>query len=226
MPRTSVGVVRATAEHEAAFTALWVRAKVEAGATADWAARTRAAVPFDAALDRADVRVYLAIDRDPATETPRRSRKAEPSEAVQTAGGSAVGFVVVMRGPSSGLVDTPAPVWIDELYVLPVARRHGVAKALLASVARYAEVAGAGQIVGALTSRERESNRFYARLGFTSATVCRSTTTAGLRRRLAGADELRHVAVVVDRTVAARRRSLRARSAALLGSPDPVSPSR
>lgn len=220
MPRPQISVVRASAEHEQGFTALWMQARVEGGATPDWAARAGGNVPYQAAAAREDVRLYLAIEREPGRDSGTVVGSASDTRhegRVPAGPDRAVGFAVVTQGPTSGLTEMPPAVWIDELYVAPGSRRRGVGKALLAAVARYAEITGAPQIVGAVSGSQRESSRFFARLGFTSSVVCRCTATASLRRRLAPADEQQHVTVVAGRTVAARRRTLRARSTRLLG---------
>jgi GNAT superfamily N-acetyltransferase len=166
------------------FTGLWMAARVEAGGSPESASRAASEGRVAAALAREDVRAYLAF-----------------------AEGQPVGYMVLTHSPLSGLTDAPC-VCIDQLYVAEGARRQGAAKALLNAAASYAERFGAGQISTCVPSHEREANRFFARLGFSSYVVKRVTTTAGLRRKLAGEGHRGGLELVLQQ----RRRSLRARS--------------
>jgi GNAT superfamily N-acetyltransferase len=71
-------------------------------------------------------------------------------------GGERVGFVVVKRVGDA--------LSLDHLYLKPGAQSRGVGSAVLAQVIAEAEAAGLPLRVGAL--RESDSNRFYARHGF------------------------------------------------------------
>jgi GNAT superfamily N-acetyltransferase len=120
-----------------------------------------------------------------------------------------VGFIVLTRGPLSFLSESQC-VSIDEIFVLPDARRSGAARALLNAAATYADRLGADQIASTVPAQDRDANRFFARLGFPSDVVRRVTTTTALRRKLAFGDEP-HPAL--DRLLQ-RRRSLRAHARA------------
>jgi GNAT superfamily N-acetyltransferase len=183
VPRSPFIVSEVTPELESAFTELWMQARVEAGATEEWAMRSSTGERVSEALRRPDVRLYLA-----------------------RSGERFVGYVVLTQSPLSGLSETPT-VWIDQVYVVPSARRGGVAKALLATATRYADEIGADQVASCVPAEQKESNRFYARLGFSQYVVRRVTTTANLRRRLTGAQNDASVQTVH------LRRSLRARAA-------------
>lgn len=188
MPRRSVSVRRVTRALEPDLTRLWLESRVEAGAPPDSASRAVSEGRLAAALNREDVRAYLAM-----------------------ADGEPIGYMVLSRSPLPGLTDAPC-ISIDQLYVMRSARRHGAAHAMLTAAAAYAEREGADQIASSVPAQGREANRFFARLGFSSYVVRRITSTAGLRRKLAGEGAPRGVAEVIQ-----RRRSLRARSTAAGG---------
>ena len=186
MSRPVVSVKRVAAELEPSFTDLWVTSRVEYGVSPVVAARAASDGRLRAALDRKDVRAFLALGD----------------------GGDPVGFVVATHSPFSGLTEAPS-VAIDQIYVTPRARRHGVARHLLAAVTAYAEKVGCEQIGCNVPSQHREANRFFARLGFSSQIVRRVTSTGALRRRI-GVDEPR----LSLEQILNRRRSLRARAGA------------
>lgn len=186
MSRPVVSVKRVAAELEPSFTDLWVTSRVEYGVSPEVAARAASDGRLRAALDRKDVRAFLALGD----------------------GGDPVGFVVATHSPFSGLTEAPS-VAIDQIYVMPRARRHGVARHLLAAVTAYAEKLGCEQIGCNVPSQHREANRFFARLGFSSQIVRRVTSTGALRRRI-GVDEPR----LSLEQILNRRRSLRARAGA------------
>ncbi|HET8981981.1 MAG TPA: GNAT family N-acetyltransferase [Pedococcus sp.] len=186
MSRPVVSVKRVAAELEPSFTDLWVTSRVEYGVSPEVAARAASDGRLRAALDRKDVRAFLALGD----------------------GGDPVGFVVATHSPFSGLTEAPS-VAIDQIYVMPRARRHGVARHLLAAVTAYAETLGCEQIGCNVPSQHREANRFFARLGFSSQIVRRVTSTGALRRRI-GVDEPR----LSLEQILNRRRSLRARAGA------------
>lgn len=189
MSRPGVSVKRVSADLERSFTELWMASRVEGGTSPEVAARAASEGRVQAALQRDEVRAFLAV----------------------TDGGLPVGYVVATHSPFSGLTESPA-VAIDQLYVVPKARRHGVARHLLAAVTAYAEKQGCEQIGCNVPSQQRDANRFFARLGFSSQVVRRVTTTSALRRRL-GADEPR---ISLDQ-ILHKRRSLRARATASAG---------
>jgi GNAT superfamily N-acetyltransferase len=145
-----------------------------------------------AALSRDDVRAYVALGE----------------------GGAPLGFVVTTHSPFATLTESPS-VAIDQIFVAPPARRHGVARHLLAAVTAYAEKQGCEQIGCNVPSQHRDANRFFARLGFSSQIVRRVTSTGALRRRI-GADEPRHGL----EQLLQRRRSLRAKALAGRGGDD------
>ena len=133
---------------------------------------------------------------------------AEPTAAEPGDQPRDIGYLVMTACPLS-LLTGEATVSIEHLFVLPQARRLGVARALIAKATTYAEQLGAGQISSSVPVLGREEQRFFARLGFTPSVVRRVTSVSALRRRLTPQGDPRVEATVV------RRRSLRARSRAL-----------
>lgn len=69
------------------------------------------------------------------------------------------------------------------LIVAPDQRKHGFAHALLEAAVAWAEEKDVAQ-VSVITSADRETNRFYARLGLSEAASLRFAPTAALRHRL------------------------------------------
>lgn len=186
MSRPAISVRHVSAAEERSFTELWMSSRVEAGISPEVAARAASEGRISTALQRDDVRAYVA-----------------------TADGLAVGFAVAATSPFSSLTDTPG-VTIDQLYVVPESRKHGVARHLMSAVTLFADSRGCDQIGCNVPAQHREANRFFARLGFSSQVVRRVTSVAALRRRL-GQDEPRHHSI---EALLHRRRSLRARASA------------
>jgi GNAT superfamily N-acetyltransferase len=184
--RPAISVRRVRDDEQRSFTELWMSSRVEAGVSPEVAARAASEGRVAAALTREDVRAYVAM-----------------------ADGRPVGFAVAATSPFSALTEAPC-VTIDQLYVVPEARKHGVAKQLMGAVSLYADSRGCDQIGCNVPAQDRDANRFFARLGFSSQVVRRITTVAALRRRL-GADEQRQHTLDA---LLHRRRSLRARAAA------------
>ena len=187
MSRPAISVRRVRDDEQRCFTELWMSSRVEAGVSPEVAARAASEGRVAAALTREDVRAYVAMAED----------------------GRPVGFAVAATSPFSALTEAPC-VTIDQLYVVPEARKHGVAKQLMGAVSLYADSRGSDQIGCNVPAQDRDANRFFARLGFSSQVVRRITTVAALRRRL-GADEQRQHSLDA---LLHRRRSLRARAAA------------
>lgn len=180
MARRTIEVLPVSAEHRGTLLALWSSARAELGLSPDPAGRA-SVERMHSALERPDVRAWVAFsDREP------------------------VGFVVTSENPF-GL--TPGTeLAIEQLHVLPAARRHGVARAMLAAVLGYAERGACEVIVSNVPATSKDANRFFARLGFSSVLVRRVVSAAALRRRLdPGATESRL-------EVLRRRRTLRARA--------------
>ncbi len=141
------------------LTGLWLAQRVDQGVSPEVAARAAGEGRLAEALARKDVRGWLArLD------------------------GSPVGYLICSENPF-GLSPYPE-VAIEQLFVDVRARRHGVARALLAAVVTAAERIGSEVVVSNVPSQSREAQRFFARLGFGSVLVRRVAATSALRRRL------------------------------------------
>ena len=69
------------------------------------------------------------------------------------------------------------------LVVLPEFRRHGVAHALLEAAVSWAEEKDIDQVT-AITDGNRDTNRFFARLGLVTFANVRHSGTGALRKKL------------------------------------------
>jgi ribosomal protein S18 acetylase RimI-like enzyme len=187
-PDEEVRVVRRTVEVTAVdasdlrdVAGLWLAAKVDAGSSREVCARTITEGRLAAALARPGVQAFVArLD------------------------GEAVGYVITTDNPFG--LNRNEEVCVEQLWVAPEARRHGLAKALLAAVLGTAERAGCDVVVSNVPTSSREANRFFARLGFSSVVVRRVVATSALRRKLA--PETAETGDALRR----RRRSLRQRA--------------
>lgn len=110
--------------------------------------------------------------------------KAAAVLLAESATEGAVGMAVLTSAALTSLSDLPA-VRMDYAMVARRARRQGVGRALVTAAAAHAEAAGADQLAVAVVPSDRESNRFYARLGFAPVLVRRTTSVPALVRKLA-----------------------------------------
>lgn len=180
MPRNMVEVSAVPSDELDDLVGLWVASKVDAGVPLEVATRFANDGRFVSAMARPDVWAHVArIDGRP------------------------VGYVVTSENPF-GLSPEPE-IAVEQLYVDPRARRHGVARSLLCAVVGLAERSGSDVIVSNVPTQSREAHRFFARLGFSSVFVRRVVGTSALRRRLAPQNG---VGAAVDQIIR-RRRSLR-----------------
>jgi ribosomal protein S18 acetylase RimI-like enzyme len=92
--------------------------------------------------------------------------------------GRAVGFV-------QGRMDTPRLGWVEALYVVPDARRRGVARELLAQVAALIRERGAEHVGLEVSDGSREARALYDRLGFRRASEVVVASLDALDARLA-----------------------------------------
>jgi GNAT superfamily N-acetyltransferase len=120
--------------------------------------------------------------------------------------GRPAGFLVMRVAPLTMLVETPS-VHLEQLFVAPDLRRHGIARALLNGVVARADRVCAEQVVTSVMPWARDTHRFFARLGFSPFVVRRTVSTSVLRRRLAGESPRSALEDLLS-----RRRSLRARA--------------
>lgn len=181
MPRRTVDVVPVDRGDLDDVTGLWLAARVDSGSSKDAASRCVTDGRLSTALLRPGVQAFVArLD------------------------GEAVGYAITTENPFG--LHPQAELAIEQLWVGPEARRHGIAKALVAAVLSYAERAGCEVVVSNVPTTSRDANRFFARLGFSSVIVRRVVSTSQLRRKLA--PESAEAGYEVLR----RRRSLRSRA--------------
>ena len=146
----------------------------------------------DGALDR-----LLAITMDPDSRA-----------LIATSGDEVAGMAVLTCAQYAPLFDQVA-VHVHYLHVREGHRRRGVGKALLAAAASFAEEVGAEHMITSVLPQLRETNRFYARLGFSPVVVRRSVPVSMLRRCLAA----QGVAGAADNLLVRRRTLRRVRAA-------------
>lgn len=133
---------------------------------------------------------------------------------VATVDGEVAGAVVLSVTPLAPLLDVRA-VHAHYLHVREGFRGRGVGKALLAASVTFADEVGAEHVSTSVPPRMRDTQRFYARLGFAPVMVRRSVPVSVLRRRLSGGP-----ASLVAEHLVARRRSLRRVRAAVARTTD------
>lgn len=120
------------------------------------------------------------------------------------------GMTLLTESPYAPLFEQRA-VHAHYLHVRDGYRRRGVGKALLAAAVAFAEEVGAEHVMTSVLPQMRETQRFYARLGFSPVVVRRSAPVSVLRRRLAPSGS-----TSVTDNLLARRRSLRRVRAAVV----------
>ena len=128
--------------------------------------------------------------------------------------GEVAGMAVLTSTAYAPLFDQRA-VHAHYLHVREGSRHRGVGRALLAAAVAFADEVGADHVITSVLPQMRDTQRFYARLGFGPVVVRRSVPVSVLRRRLGGAT----ANGLVDHLVA-RRRSLRRMRSAVAGTLD------
>lgn len=149
-------------------------------------------VSEDGVLDR-----LRAIDDDPKSRA-----------LVAVLDGEVAGMAVLTTSSYAAMFDQDA-VHVHYLHVREGYRRRGVGHALLAMAVAMADEAGVEHILTSVMPQLRDTQRFYARLGFAPVVVRRSVPVSMLRRRLAGEGRLS----LADDVVARRRTIRRVRAA-------------
>jgi GNAT superfamily N-acetyltransferase len=149
--------------------------------------RTMPSASDDGVLER-----LKAIQHDPASRA-----------LVATFDGETAGMALLTTSRYAPLFEQTA-VHVHYLFVRDGFRRRGVGHALLASAVSLADEVGAEHVLTSVLPHLRDTQRFYARLGFGPIVVRRSVPVSMLRRRLSG--EVRRTAID---NVLAQRRSLR-----------------
>ena len=95
-----------------------------------------------------------------------------------------IGMALLTIGLANVLLDLPA-VHMSHAVVADRHKKRGAGKALVAAAAAFAEQHGIEQLVVSVHPGSRDSNRFFARLGFAPLAVRRTAPVAAVRRRLA-----------------------------------------
>ncbi|HSP36765.1 MAG TPA: GNAT family N-acetyltransferase [Frankiaceae bacterium] len=142
--------------------------------------RADAELRYRAALDDVDARLFVAVVDD-----------AGPSRAGAIGGEATgreriVGMVLCTVTGSGTFVDAPI-VQMNHFFVVPVARRRGAGRVLVAAATAWAEQRGLDGLGVAVYPDSREANRYFARLGFSPVYVHRVAPLAGLKRVLGSA---------------------------------------
>ncbi len=97
--------------------------------------------------------------------------------------GQIVAAMQLERGPLSPLVLDVA-VHTSFLLVLPQFRRHGYGHALMEAAVNWAEEKGLNELT-VITDANRDTNRFFARLGLSTLGTVRHSSVPVLRKKLA-----------------------------------------
>lgn len=153
-------------------------------------------------------RVMPASDESFATRLRAVTEDPEARALVATVDGEVAGMVVLEVTAYAPLFAQRA-VHAHYLHVREAYRRHGVGKALLAAAVTFAGEVGAEHVMTSVPPQMRDTQRFYARLGFAPIVVRRSVSVSVLRRRLAGSAGTK----VADHLVVRRRTLRRVRAA-------------
>ena len=96
-----------------------------------------------------------------------------------------VGLAVLSRTPVTPISDVES-VQISFLHVRDDRRRRGVGRAIVSAAAEFATDVGADFVAVGVFPGARDSNRFFARLGFSPLVMRRAIATPALKKRLAG----------------------------------------
>ena len=148
--------------------------------------------------DEAGVRERIAaVSRDPASRL-----------VVAVLDHEVAGMAVLTDTTYAPLFDQHA-VHAHYLHVRAGFRHRGVGKALLAAAVSYADEVGAEHVLTSVLPQMRETQRFYARLGFGPVVVRRAVSVNVLRRRLTAPG----TSTVAEHLVARRRTLRRVRAA-------------
>jgi len=174
----------------------------------------RRAIPADAAVLAVLYRRLTGGAEVAALETRMATALGRDDvEVLLAVSGEQVVGLVVLRLCESLAVTTGRAVHVEQLWVEAEWRRRGIARSLLAGVARTAERRGVDDIACSVPPSSRDVHRFLARLGFGPAVTLRTVPVGRLRHRLAGTpgavDSLdRRRRHTLDQLVARRRRQL------------------
>ncbi len=119
--------------------------------------------------------------------------------------GEPVGLAVLSVLPMNPLTDERT-MQISFMHVRDDRRRRGVGRALVAAAAQRAQESRLDYVTVSVLPNARESNRFFARLGFSPFSVRRAVPLATLQRKLGAEPHARRTLLVSRR---ARSRAAR-----------------
>jgi ribosomal protein S18 acetylase RimI-like enzyme len=139
-----------------------------------------------------------------------RSVQGDPFRRIVVAdleGADVAGMAVFTRDPLAPLCDVPA-VQVSYLVVREGCRRRGVGHALMQAAVSFAEEHAVDHVLVNVNPSVRESNRFFARMGFTPMVVRRVAPVSTIRRRL-GMEQRSSVQSFAMRTLRLRARAPR-----------------
>ena len=113
------------------------------------------------------------------------SLQADPMHRVVVAevDGDVAGLAVLSRLPVTPISDVES-VQISFMHVKDERRRRGVGRAIVGAATEFASDVGADYVTVGVFPGARESNRFFARLGFSPLVMRRAIATTALQRRL------------------------------------------
>lgn len=128
----------------------------------------------------------IGLDADERAAQAVERVTADPTLRILVAehDGQVLGAAFVRIGLVSPLSADTA-VHLSHCAVDPRFTRSGVGRALLDATLAWADLEGVGTLLTATTANDRESNRFFARLGLVQYAVLRGAAVAALRARLA-----------------------------------------
>lgn len=151
----------------------------------------RRGTPADADIFAAMIMALSAEEGvEPPSLTPDRYRhdgfgkipRFEP--LVAEAGGRVAGVAILSRGYDSQTAS--AGIILEDLYVEPLSRRHGIGRALMAEAARLAAAEGGGWVSWHVRRENTRAQLFYRALGAVGETVDTMAVAGRAFIRLAG----------------------------------------
>ena len=115
------------------------------------------------------------------------SLRSDPMHRVIVAevDGIVAGLAVLSRLPVTPISDVES-VQISFMHVRDDRRRRGVGRAIVSAATQFATDVGADYVTVGVFPGARESNRFFARLGFSPLVMRRAIATTALQRKLSG----------------------------------------
>lgn len=141
---------------------------------------------------------------------------ADPDQRllVVVAGREVVGMTLLVLEAASRLVAVPL-VTMGHVMVAESYRGRGAGRALLAAALAFGEERGVEAVAVDVYPTHRETNRYYARLGFAPVVTRRVAALATLRRQLGHREAVPEAAVAERRRMRmrVRARAVRARAA-------------